>query len=60
MATSYTLRTNDENTASFNLAPLAQSRHFATNDIVGKSPQLESVLQQVRLVAPTDSTVLIL
>ncbi len=56
MASAYTLRTTDETTASFNLARLAQSR-AVSNDIVGESSQLESVLQQVRLVAPTDSTV---
>ena len=60
MASAYTLRTNDETTASFNLARLAESRADATNEIVGESPLLESVLQQVRMVAPTDSTVLIL
>src|ERR1035441_2087526 len=60
MASAYTLRTNDETTASFNLARPAQTRADATNEIVGDSPLLQSVLQQVRLVAPTDSTVLIL
>ncbi len=60
MASAYTLRTTDETTASFSLARLAQSRADATNEIVGESEQLESVLQQVKLVAPTDSTVLIL
>jgi len=60
MASAYTLRMNDETTASFNLARLAQSRADATNEIVGESPVLQSLLQQVGLVAPTDSTVLIL
>src|ERR1039458_428379 len=60
MASAYTLRTNDETTASFNLARPPQTRADATNEIVGDSPLLQSVLQQVRLVAPTDSTVLIL
>jgi hypothetical protein len=59
MASAYTIRTNDT-TANFNLARLARSRANATNEIVGESEQLESVLQQVRLVARTDSTVLIL
>ena len=58
MASAYTLRTADETTASF--ARLAQSRADATNEIVGESPLLQSLLQQVGLVAPTDSTVLIL
>jgi formate hydrogenlyase transcriptional activator len=60
MASAYTVRTNDEITASFNLARLTQSRADAMNEIVGESPLLQSLLQQVRLVAPTDSTVLIL
>ena len=60
MASAYTFRTNDETAASFNLARLPQSRADATNEIVGESPLLQSLLQQVKLVAPTDSTVLIL
>jgi formate hydrogenlyase transcriptional activator len=60
MASAYTIRTTDETTASFNLARLAHSRVDAANEIVGESPLLQSLLQQVRLVAPTDSTVLIL
>jgi formate hydrogenlyase transcriptional activator len=60
MASTYTLRTNDEIAASFSLARLAQSRTATADEIVGKSAQLTSVLQQVKLVAPTDSTVLIL
>jgi formate hydrogenlyase transcriptional activator len=60
MASAYTLRTNDETTASFTIARLAHSRADATNEIVGESALLQSLLQQVRLVAPTDSTVLIL
>ena len=55
MASTYTLTTTDETTASF--ARLAQSRADATNEIVGESALLQSLLQQVRLVAPTDSTV---
>jgi formate hydrogenlyase transcriptional activator len=60
MASTYTLRTNDEIAASFSLARLAQSRTPTADEIVGESAQLTSVLQQVKLVAPTDSTVLIL
>ncbi len=60
MASAYTIRTNDETTASFNFARLGQSRADATNEIVGESALLQSLLQQVGLVAPTDSTVLIL
>jgi formate hydrogenlyase transcriptional activator len=60
MASAYTFKTSEENTASFNLAKLAQSRMSSADEIVGASLPLESALQQVRLVAPTDSTVLIL
>jgi formate hydrogenlyase transcriptional activator len=60
MASAYTLRTNDVSAASFSLAGLAQSRKNVADEIVGESPGLNSVLQQVNLVAPTDSTVLIL
>jgi formate hydrogenlyase transcriptional activator len=59
MATAYMLR-NEESSASLNLAPLPYSRPDAMEGIVGESEQLESVLEQARLVAPTDSTVLIL
>ena len=60
MSSAYMIGTNDETTASFNLAQRARSRANASNEIVGESEQLESVMQQVKLVAPTDSTVLIL
>jgi formate hydrogenlyase transcriptional activator len=59
MASTYTIRTNDEATANFNFA-LAQSRADSPNEIVGESALLQSLLQQVGLVAPTDPTVLIL
>jgi formate hydrogenlyase transcriptional activator len=59
MASAYTLRTNDETPASFQITGQV-ARPFATDGIVGESPRLQSVLQQVALVAPTDSTVLIL
>ncbi len=38
-------------------AEISDSRHF--DDIVGRSPELAAVLEQVRAVGPTDSTVLI-
>jgi formate hydrogenlyase transcriptional activator len=60
MASTYMFRTNDESAGSFNLARIAPPHTKATDEIVGESAQLESVLRQVRLVAPTDSTVLIL
>jgi formate hydrogenlyase transcriptional activator len=60
MASAYTLRTSEENTKRFNLGKLTQSHQSASDEIVGASLPLEAVLQQVKLVAPTDSTVLIL
>jgi formate hydrogenlyase transcriptional activator len=60
MASAYAFRTNEETAAKLNLSRLAQSRANAMDEIVGESAQLQSVLQQVNLVAPTDSTVLIL
>lgn len=60
MSSAYMIGTNEETTASFNLARRARSRANASNEIVGESERLESVMQQVKLVAPTDSTVLIL
>ncbi len=60
MASAYTLTMNEESTASLNLTRLAQPRPIATDEIVGDSEQLQSVLRQVKRVAPTDSTVLIL
>jgi formate hydrogenlyase transcriptional activator len=59
MASAYMLR-GDDNLASLNLARLSHSRSNAMEGIVGESEQLQSVLEQVKLVAPTDSTVLIL
>jgi transcriptional regulator with PAS, ATPase and Fis domain len=60
MPSAYTLRMNEESTASFNLARMTQSSPKAADGIVGESEQLQSVLRQVKRVAPTDSTVLIL
>jgi formate hydrogenlyase transcriptional activator len=60
MASAYTLRVDQESAAGLNLARLSHSRANAMEGIVGESEQLHSVLQQVKLVAPTDSTVLIL
>jgi formate hydrogenlyase transcriptional activator len=59
MASAYTLRTNDETAVTFPVAGQLPARPAATEAIVGESPRLKSVLQQVSLVAPTDSTVLI-
>jgi formate hydrogenlyase transcriptional activator len=51
---------NDETTAGLTLARLSAPRPKAMDEIVGESASLQSVLQQLKLVAPTDSTVLIL
>ena len=60
MASTYTLRTNNETAASFHVAGQVAgqvSERLATGAIVGESLRLKSVLEQVSLVAPTDSTV---
>src|ERR1700722_18087197 len=59
MASTYTLGTN-ETTSNFHTAGQLTARLSVTDPIVGESPRLKSVLEQVALVAPTDSTVLIL
>jgi formate hydrogenlyase transcriptional activator len=60
MASTYIPRTNDETPAAFGVAGIPQQRRAATDAIVGESARLKSLLRQVSLVAPTDSTVLIL
>ena len=60
MASTYIPRTNDETAAAFGVAGIPQQRRAATDAIVGESARLKSLLRQVSLVAPTDSTVLIL
>src|ERR1700729_1834034 len=50
----------DETAAAFQSEGMANARSNALDEIVGESSSLKSVLQQVSLVAPTDSTVLIL
>jgi formate hydrogenlyase transcriptional activator len=60
MASTYFPRTNDETPAAFGVAGIPQQRRAATDAIVGESARLKSLLRQVSLVAPTDSTVLIL
>jgi formate hydrogenlyase transcriptional activator len=59
MASTYTVGTNGI-TQSFPVGGPPVPRSSATDRIVGESPRLKSVLEQVALVAPTDSTVLIL
>jgi formate hydrogenlyase transcriptional activator len=63
MASAYTLRTNHETAASYHAAGQVagqMSRVLGTDAIIGESLPLKLVLEQVGLVAPTDSTVLIL
>jgi formate hydrogenlyase transcriptional activator len=60
MAATYMLGTNDGTLAAFHGGELAIERSAALDEIVGESPLLKSVLQEVSLVAPTDTTVLIL
>src|SRR5580658_4007637 len=60
MGTTYSLGTNNETMAAFHSRELARGRSIALDPIVGESPLLKSVLQEVSLVAPTDATVLIL
>jgi formate hydrogenlyase transcriptional activator len=59
MASTYALGT-DETTPNFPVGGPPVPRLSATDAIVGESPRLKSVLEQVALVAPTDATVLIL
>jgi formate hydrogenlyase transcriptional activator len=58
MTSTYTPPANDT-AASFHAAS-PYPRRVAMDEIVGESARLKSVLEQVNLVAPTDSTVLIL
>src|ERR1700691_566580 len=60
MVSTYALSRNDETGAAFHSAEMAHERAAAPDEIVGESPLLKSVLQEVSLVAPTDATVLIL
>ena len=54
------LNTNDEVGATLHAGELARGRWSAIEPIVGRSSRLQSVLQELHLVAPTDATVLIL
>jgi formate hydrogenlyase transcriptional activator len=60
MVSTYTLSRNDETGAAFHSAEMRHEHSGAPDEIVGESPLLKSVLQEVSLVAPTDATVLIL
>src|ERR1700733_14342906 len=59
MASTYTLGTN-ETPSNFHAAGQLTAHLSTTDAIVGESQRLKWVLEQVALVAPTDSTVLIL
>ncbi len=54
------IRIEDEQRMTFPSADYLQERQADADAIVGESARLKAVLQEVSLVAPTDSTVLIL
>jgi formate hydrogenlyase transcriptional activator len=60
MGLTYAITANDEAPATFHRSEMARERSTAFDAVVGESAALKSVLQEVRLVAPTDATVLIL
>lgn len=60
MVSTYTFGVKNETSATFHGAEAAEGRPTAADAIVGESSALQSVLQEVNLVAPTDATVLIL
>lgn len=61
MVSTYTFGNTDETGATYHSGELARERSAAASDaIVGDSSALQSVMQEVNLVAPTDATVLIL
>lgn len=59
MASTYTFNRKDETAATFQTR-MVNAQANALDEIVGESPLLQSVLEQVNLVAPTDATVLVL
>jgi formate hydrogenlyase transcriptional activator len=60
MASTYTISGREQMPPAFRRDELARAHAAAAETIVGESSALRGVLQQVNLVAPTDSTVLIL
>ncbi|HEX4077149.1 MAG TPA: sigma-54 dependent transcriptional regulator [Candidatus Acidoferrales bacterium] len=60
MASTYTFGVKNDTGATFHGGQLTPGRSTASDAIVGESSMLKSVLEEVNLVAPTDSTVLIL
>ncbi len=60
MVSTYTFGVKNETSAAFQGTEVARGRSTAADAIVGESSALQTVLQEVNLVAPTDATVLIL
>lgn len=60
MGLTYAISANDEAAATFHSGEMARGPSTAFEAVVGESAVLKSVLQEVQLVAPTDTTVLIL
>jgi formate hydrogenlyase transcriptional activator len=60
MVSTYTFGEKNEAGATFHGGEMARERSITTDEIVGESAILKSVLREVSLVAPTDATVLIL
>jgi formate hydrogenlyase transcriptional activator len=60
MVSMYTFGAKDEARTTFHGGEMTRARPAARDAIVGESPLLKSVLQEVNIVAPTDATVLIL
>lgn len=60
MFSAYTHSREEESHPAFHNRNLAGRRPIGTDEIVGESRALKMVMQEVNLVAPTDSTVLIL
>src|SRR5271170_1208944 len=60
MVSTYAFGGKSETGATFHSAEMARGQSAASDAIVGESPLLKAMLQEVSLVAPTDATVLIL
>ena len=60
MFSAHTINMGEETFAPFQRAEIARERAHGLEEIIGESLALRAVLQEVSLVAPTNSTVLIL
>ena len=60
MVSTYTFGVKNDTSATLHAGEIAQRRSTTADAIVGESSALQTVLQEVNLVAPTDATVLIL